>query len=42
MRADIAVVEGTGVERLAYRPGHDPVLRTYVAGELVAVAVDGA
>lgn len=36
MRADIAVVEGAGVERLAYRFGHDPVLRTYVAGELVA------
>jgi imidazolonepropionase len=36
MRADLAVVEGTGVERLAYRPGHDPALRTYVAGELVS------
>jgi imidazolonepropionase len=36
MRADIAVVEGTGIERLAYRPGHDPVLRTYVGGARVA------
>jgi len=42
MRADLLVIEGTGVERLAYRPGHDPVRRTYVGGELVASTAAGA
>jgi imidazolonepropionase len=36
LRADVLVVEGEGPEQLAYRPGHDPVLRTYVGGSLVA------
>ena len=35
LRADVLVVEGDGPEHLAYRPGHDPVLQTYVAGELL-------
>jgi imidazolonepropionase len=35
LRADVIVLEGDGPDHLAYRPGHDPVLRTYVGGALV-------
>ncbi|MEX0985414.1 MAG: amidohydrolase family protein, partial [Actinomycetota bacterium] len=31
-RADVVVIEGDGPDHLAYRPGHDPVLATYVGG----------
>jgi len=32
LRADVVVIEGDGPDHLAYRPGHDPVLATYVGG----------
>jgi len=32
LRADVLVLEGNGPDHLAYRPGHDPVIRTYVDG----------
>ena len=35
MRADFLVLEGDAFREVAYRPGHDPVLHTYVGGERV-------
>ncbi len=34
-RADLVVLEGDGFRRVPYRPGHDPVVRTVVGGEVV-------
>ena len=34
LQADVLVLEGDGPHHLAYRPGHDPVLRTYLAGQV--------
>lgn len=31
-RADLVLIEGDGPDHLAYRPGHDPVLETWIAG----------
>ncbi len=35
MRADLVVLDGVGVRDVPYRPGHDPVLHTYVGGRRV-------
>jgi imidazolonepropionase len=35
LRADVVVLEGEGPDHLAYRPGHDPIVRAYVGGSLV-------
>ena len=32
MRADLVVLDGDGFRQVPYRPGHDPVLATYVGG----------
>jgi imidazolonepropionase len=34
-RADLLVLDGDGFRDVPYRPGHDPVLRTYIAGRRV-------
>ena len=34
-RADIVVLEGEAFRQVPYRPGHNPVLRTYVDGRMV-------
>jgi imidazolonepropionase len=36
MRADLLLLEEAEVAQIPYRPGHDPVLATFVAGERVA------
>jgi imidazolonepropionase len=36
-RADLVLIEGDGPDHLAYRPGHDPVLETWIAGARQAV-----
>jgi imidazolonepropionase len=33
MRADLVVLEGEDVRMVPYRPGHDPVVQTFVGGE---------
>jgi imidazolonepropionase len=33
-RADLLVLEGDGFRHVPYRPGHDPVIRTVVGGEV--------
>jgi len=35
MRADFLVLEGDAFRQVPYRPGHDPVLHTFVGGERV-------
>ena len=35
-RADIVVLEGEDLTMVPYRPGHHPVLGTYVGGRLVS------
>ena len=35
-RADIVVLEGDGFRQVPYRPGHNPVVRTYIAGRSVS------
>lgn len=35
-RADFVVLEGDAFRQVPYRPGHNPVLRTYVSGRSVA------
>lgn len=35
MRADFLVLEGDAFRQVPYRPGHDPVLHTYVGGKRV-------
>jgi imidazolonepropionase len=34
-RADVVVLEGEHVRRVPYRPGHDPVLATYIGGRRI-------
>jgi imidazolonepropionase len=34
-RADIVVLDGDAFRQVPYRPGHDPVLRTYIGGRSV-------
>lgn len=34
-RADLVVLEGNGFRQVPYRPGHDPVLHTFVAGRRI-------
>ena len=34
-RADFVVLEAEGFEQVPYRPGHDPVLHTYITGRRV-------
>ena len=36
MQADLVLLEEADVAQIPYRPGHDPVVSTFVAGELVA------
>ena len=38
MRADLVLLEEADVSQVAYRPGHDPVAATFVAGERVGGA----
>lgn len=33
-RADLVVLEGDGFRHVPYRPGHDPVIRTVIGGEV--------
>ena len=33
-RADLVVLEGDGFRQVPYRPGHDPVVRTVIGGEV--------
>ncbi|MEX2275853.1 MAG: imidazolonepropionase [Actinomycetota bacterium] len=35
-RADLVVLDGEGFREVPYRPGHDPVLATYIGGARVA------
>ena len=35
-RADLLVLEGEDVRQVPYRPGHNPVRRTYIGGELIS------
>ena len=35
MRADLVLLEEADVAQIPYRPGHDPVLATFVGGERV-------
>jgi imidazolonepropionase len=35
-RADIVVLDGDAFRQVPYRPGHDPVLRTYIGGRSVS------
>ena len=34
-RADIVVLDGEAFRQVPYRPGHNPVLRTYIDGRMV-------
>jgi imidazolonepropionase-like amidohydrolase len=34
-RADLVVLDGDAFRQVPYRPGHDPVLHTYVGGRRV-------
>jgi imidazolonepropionase-like amidohydrolase len=34
-RADLVVLDGDAFRQVPYRPGHDPVVHTYVAGERI-------